>query len=742
MVLFVVLALALAAFFALVVLVKIRHDISWRQAVHYAPLKIIYRIDAHRLIGTAKTRGPVIYAISEQSKLDAAVLLALLPNDTLHVLDPPSAKTWLVDTYRALARSVVFDKDHMIRNRRLVRHLKGKGRLAVYFPENVEPNDENFRLFRAVTLLARKSGAQIVPVHMRGGRFLPSSYTAAEKAPRRRFPALTFYTLPAQTIASLKAKAGNGQTTAANALFDQMALTRFATTDTGIGLFRAIVSAAKTYGASRTILEDTVTGQLSYKRMLIGARVLGKRFAAMSKTGEAMGVLLPNANGAIVTFFALQSCARVPAMLNYTAGPSTVVSAINTAAIKTVLSSKAFIEKAELEAVVDAIEANGTTIIWLEELRESITAFEKIAAALLWQKPIEPVDADKAGVILFTSGSEGTPKGVVLSHRNIHANAAQSEARVDISVKDCLFNVLPVFHSFGLTGGTILPLFYGVKLFLYPSPLHYKLIPAVAKKVRPTIMFGTDTFLRGYARTAKDDDFSSLRFVVAGAEAVKPETAQIYMERFGCWILEGFGMTEAAPVVAVNTRTHTRPSTVGRLLPGIDVRLEPVEGIETGGRMWVRGPNVMMGYMTADRPGELQPIGDGWHDSGDIVHIDREGFVEIRGRAKRFAKIAGEMVSLGAVEMLVQSLWPEERHAAISIPDKRKGERIIVATTLSRPDKQQLVSHSRSNGVTELMVPSDIIHVDDIPVLGSGKTDYVTTQKVIAQQLGLDGKAA
>lgn len=462
----------------------------------------------------------------------------------------------------------------------------------------------------------------------------------------------------------------------------------------------------------------------------------------MSEPGEAMGVLLPNANGAVITFFALQSAGRVAAMLNYTAGPANVVSAINTAKIRTVLSSHAFIEKAELQPLVDAIEANGTTIIWLEEVRESVSTVEKLSAAVQWSRPLAHADPKSPAVILFTSGTEGAPKGVVLSHTNLIANAAQSEARVSISVQDSLFNVLPLFHSFGLTGGMVLPLLYGVRLFLYPSPLHYKLIPQVAAKVRPSIMFGTDTFLAGYARTANDTDFSSLRFVVAGAEAVRLETQQTYRERFDCAILEGYGMTEASPVVAVNSATHNRLGTVGRALSGIAIRLEPVEGIEGGARMWVHGPNVMLGYLKADKPGELQPLDDGWYDSGDIVHIDHEGFIEVRGRAKRFAKIGGEMVSLGAVEMLVQSLWPADRHAALTVADRRKGEKIVLATTTQDADKRQIARKTKQEGMTKLMVPSDIVTMQDIPVLGSGKTDYVTTQERVMALLGRLRRAA
>lgn len=515
----------------------------------------------------------------------------------------------------------------------------------------------------------------------------------------------------------------------------------FASTFKGLTVFEAVCQSARKFGSSEPLIEDAVGGSLTYKRLLIGARILGKKLAAMTEPGEIVPILLPNANAVVVTMLGLQSAGRIPAMINYTTGASIAVSACKTVNAKSVIASRAFVEKAELEHLIDGFEKAGLQIIWLEDVRQQINLLDKISGFIFAYYPICKTKSTDPALVLFTSGSEGNPKGVMLSHENLLANCSQIRERVHVTTDDKVFNVLPVFHSFGHMGGVLLPLIYGMKLYLYPSPLHYKIIPQAARRTKPTILFGTDTFLKGYARTAKDEDFSSLRLVVAGAEAVKQETRDTWSKRFGAIVLEGFGMTECSPVVAVNTPEESRDGTVGKLLPGIETKLVAVEGIEDGGRMWVKGPNVMMGYLKADRPGELQPINDDWHDSGDIVNIDDDGFVTICGRAKRFAKIGGEMVSLGAVEIMAQGLWPEENHAVICVPDKRKGERVVLVTTAGEADKKVLAKETREKGYPELMVPNSIIKVDEVPVLGSGKTDYNSAKKVAMDELGINDAA-
>ncbi len=727
----------LVAYLAAALWQKVRLGMTFHQALLYLPLKLVYRIRDGKVRAARDAAAPVVYVVTHQSRLDPALMLALLPENTLHILDERSARSHWLEPWRELGRTIAFNAEHIFVSRRLVRVLKGKGRLAVYIPADVEPDVKSFRLYRAVARIALQADAKIIPVFIDGARHLPFSLTPPEKAPRSWFPTLRVGTLEPMTIRQM---IGDTDMRPSDALFDRVAEARLAA-DPGRSLFQAVRHAAFRYGAGHPIVEDVVSGALSYQRLLIGARVLGQRFARLSAPGEAVGVLLPNTNGMVLSLLGLASASRVAAMLNYTAGPASITAAVRTAVIRTIVSSRAFIEKAGLADIVEAAEKGGAKFVWIEDLRDSTSTFDKIAAACLYWWPVHSQDAEKPAVILFTSGSEGTPKAVVLSSRNVVANAMQAEARINIGPDDKLLNVLPAFHSFGLTGGTILPLVSGVRLFLYPSPLHYKIIPDIAAKVRPTVMFGTDTFLAGYARNADGDEFSSLRFAVAGAEPVKADTRRIWRERFNAEIIEGFGLTEAAPVVSVNTATHSRDGTVGRLLPGMRMRLEPVEGIPEGGRLWLQGPNVMLGYMTADQPGVLQPLGSGWHDTGDIVSVDREGFLTIRGRAKRFAKIAGEMVSLGAVEMLVQSLWPEEHHAAVAVPDKRRGERIVLITTAGDADPSLLRQFGKLSGAAELMVPQDIVKVGEIPLLGSGKTDYVSARKLAIERLGLEAAA-
>ncbi len=724
-----------AILIAVAVVSMVRLDLTLGQALTYAPLKLAYRIDDRRLLTARGTSAPVIYVIAHQSRLDPALMLATLPANTLHILDETSATATWLEPFRSLAPTIAFNAKHVFVSRRLVRRLKAGGRLAVYMPGGVEPSQKGFRLYRAVARIAAQSDAKIVPIVIGGAMQLPFSLVPAEKAPRKLFPRMTISALGGATIADLIKRANQNRMTKSLALFDRLAEARLASTDATHTMFDAMIDAANRFGPGRTVLEDPISGTMTYRQLMMAARVLGRRFTSFGEPGSALGLLLPNANGVVSAFFGAQSAGRVAAMLNYTAGSAAIKSALGTANIRTVISSRAFIEKAELQSLVSAIEETGAEFCWLEDIREQVTALEKFSAAITWRRPVIARRPADPAIILFTSGSEGTPKGVVLSHRNIVANALQAEARIDFSPADTLFNVLPVFHCFGLTGGTLLPLLTGLRLFLYPSPLHYKIIPQMAAKVRPTIMFGTDTFLAAYARTAGDKDFGSLRMVVAGAEPVKPETRRIWRERFGAEILEGFGMTEAAPVVAVNSATHGRDGTVGRLLPGMRMRIEPVDGIEGAGRLWLSGPNVMLGYLTADKPGELQSPDNGWHDSGDIVAIDQEGFVAIRGRAKRFAKLAGEMVSLGAVELLAEALWPDEQHAALAAPDKRKGERIVLLTTHAKADKPSLAKYAKSAGIAELTIPAEVLHVEEIPVLGSGKTDYVTLQKMLTDLL-------
>jgi acyl-[acyl-carrier-protein]-phospholipid O-acyltransferase / long-chain-fatty-acid--[acyl-carrier-protein] ligase len=505
----------------------------------------------------------------------------------------------------------------------------------------------------------------------------------------------------------------------------------------------ALIEAKLRAGAYTIALEDPERAPLTYDRLIIGAMVLGRKLAIGLQPKERIGLLLPNVNGTVVTLFGLMFHGFVPVILNFTAGLRNLKSACETAEIRTLITSRRFIEQGKLDDLIVAL-GEGRRIVYLEDIRKSVTGVDKLRGLIAGRfahtvARRSGVSPDDPAVVLFTSGSEGAPKGVVLSHRNLLANVRQIETFGGQILDDAMrtvFNPLPIFHSFGLTAGLLLGLLTGHKVVMYPSPLHFKQVPKLIKATQATLIVGTDTFLMGYARAADADDLGSVVLMVAGAEKVKEETRKAY-DVFGATILEGYGATECSPVLACNHPEINRPGSVGRLLPLVEHRLEPVEGISEGGRLLVRGPNVMLGYMLADRPGVIQPHADGWHDTGDIVALDELGRVIIKGRAKRFAKLGGEMISLAAVETLISDLWPGFTHVCVTLPDPRKGEMIVLVTDKQNADKAEIAPHFKTAGVPELWAPRALLVVPNVPVMGSGKVDYPGTAEMVKARRGL-----
>lgn len=515
-----------------------------------------------------------------------------------------------------------------------------------------------------------------------------------------------------------------------------MANRSFELARTRVSLFEALLRARDAKGGKTKILEDHERKVLTYDDIVRAAFALGAKIDGLVKRRETAGIMLPTGVGCVVTFFALHAIGRTPAMLNFTAGAMNLKAACDAANVKKILTSKRFIQIAKLESLAAELSKHAT-LIYLEDVRKTIDFGDKIIALIKGFFPrafAAKASPDDTGVILFTSGSYGTPKGAVLSHANIVANCEQAYAHVPFEPDWSFFCPLPMFHCFGLTGGVMLPLFTGHKTFLFPSPVQVKEIPKLIRDTGANVFFATDTFAQQYARNASDGDMSGIRLMVCGAERVKQETRDIYKSRFGVELLEGYGATEASPVISINLPEANHYGTVGTFLPGIEWRLEPVPGIEGGQRLFVRGPNVMRGYLDPLKPFGIDLLPQGWHDTGDVVDVDQDGFIRILGRVKRFAKIGGEMVSLNAVESYAYAVWPDHTHAAIALPDNRKGERIILFTDHKDAASDALVAWAKQNGASELAVPKRIVVIDEIPVLGSGKTDYVVLQRMAAER--------
>ena len=695
-------------------------------------LKAVFRV---KLIGDVSTfvNTRTLVVANHESFLDGLLLGLMMPVDAIFVVHSQVAKHPFMGPLLRFIPHLAVDSTSPLAIKQIVK-LVETGQPVVIFPEGrITKTGSLMKVYDGAAFVAAKTGATVVPVRIDGAA---RSYFGrlAGVYPRKVFPKVTIAIQPRRTIPmpelpSAKLRRRRSGELMRNILLDMLVATRPQRT-----LFEAFLDGQATFGANYKLVEDVRLQEESYGTLLKMALGLMRIMARISSPGEVIGVLTPNAAPTLGLVLALSAGKRVPALLNYTAGTEGLRAACTAANIKTIIASRAFLEKARLMPIVEQL--TGIQVHYLEDLKSTITTGDKLW--VLWHLSFPksaalPQTPDDPAIVLFTSGSEGKPKGVVHSHTSVLSNVAQIRAVADFTPLDKFMMALPLFHSFGLTCGVLLPLVSGCKVFLYPSPLHYRVIPEIVYDRDCTVLFGTSTFLANYGKFAHPYDFGRLRYVVAGAEKLSEDVRRLWIEKFGIRILEGYGVTECAPVVAVNVPMACRIGSVGQLMPCMEYELEAVPGIEQGGALHVKGPNVMKGYFLFDQPGVIQApqsIGPGWYSTGDIVQRDDEGFIHIRGRLKRFAKIAGEMVSLEVVEKNATNAAPGFIHAASTRPDAAKGEALVLFTTAPDLRREQLLAAAKASGSPELSVPRSIRHVEAIPLLGSGKTDYVTLKKM------------
>lgn len=675
--------------------------------------------------------GKLLVVANHESFLDGLLLGLFLSIPATFVVHTTVLNSWFFRLILKLVPHLAVDPTSPLTMKKVIKLLEA-GKPVVIFPEGrITLTGSLMKVYDGPGFVAAKTGATILPVRIDGAaRSYFSRLTGLH--PRKLFPKVTIAIQPTtQIVMSGAATAKQRRKHAGEDMRRVMQEMLFASQPVQT-LFTAFLDAMKIHGRNTRFVEDMQQVEESYGDLLKKSLALGRLASKVSQPNENVGVLLPNVTNTICLIFGMSAMKRVPAMLNYTAGAAGIQNACIAARVRTIISSRKFIQAAKLEAVVTGLQS--VNVVYLEDLRVQFTWTDKLwlMGFALWlpRLAVEKALPDEPAVVLFTSGSEGKPKGVVHSHRGILSNIAQIRAVIDFSPADKFMIALPLFHAFGFTCGGIMPLVTGCKLFLYPSPLHYRIIPEIVYDRGCTVLFGTSTFLGNYAKFAHPYDFYKLRYVVAGAEKLNDEVRRGWVEKFGIRILEGYGATECAPVLAVNTPMTYRTGTVGPLLPGLHPKLENVPGIAQGGLLSVRGPNVMLGYYLYDNPGVLKPPTDGWYSTGDIVEIDADGFISIKGRVKRFAKVAGEMVSLETVEKIAVQASSDAQHAVSTQLDAQRGENIVLFTTDKMLAKDVLQAAAKTIGAPELAIPRKITVVEAIPLLGTGKTDYVKLKEM------------
>ena len=717
-------------------------------------LRLIYRVElrGREHYDAAGPRTLILY--NPGSIIDPLLLAAMLSDRITLLADRALEHKWWMRPVCALTDTQFFDFASPAATVSLVHALARNGRCMVFHSGSLGNDPRYTRILEAAGVIAEKASASLLPVRIDGAISSMFSYSR-HKGRRRWFPRITVSVLEVQKFSPVEGlPPRERRRRMGERLYDIMTELEYRSGMDRRNIMQVLMDAVALSGRRFPIAEDQDRHVLTYGALLLKLSVLGRAFRRLFRGEKRVGFLLPTSLPGLVAFFGLHSAGFVPAMLNFTSGISAVLSCCSTVQLSFVLTSRRFLAMADLTAMEQALKDAGLRLVYLEDVAKNLTLSDKLFGALgAWMRSAPSTPGTDPAAVMFTSGTEGVPKAVFLSHVNITSNRYQALSMLTVGAGDKLFNCLPMFHAFGLGICTLLPVLAGVRVFLYPSPLHYRIVPRLFYESQSTIICGTDTFCAGYARYGRPYDFCHARLVIIGAEKMRESTRSVWLEKFGVDLFEGYGATETSPLIAVNTPAYRRAGSVGRMVPGLACRLHPVPGIdeENTGVLWVKGDNVMLGYMRSAAPGVLEPPvdedlaaafaegatsddGAGWYDTGDIVHVDDEGFIFIRGRAKRFAKIGGEMVSLAAVEEALREIWPEAVLGVVSIPDPRKGEQLALVIDTEDVTTSRIAAHFASRGLSPLWTPKRIVSVKQAPLLGSGKFDYRKAKELVLEK--------